>query len=320
MTSKENLLRVIKHDHPAWVPNGTESVVWLPDIVGERPKTAGKDAFGVMWDLNPKAEGGTFPARGGNTIDDIANWRDQLHLPDLDALDWEGVAKWAATIDRDENMLMPIVHMGLFERSYLLLGMEEALICYMIETDEMREMLHAIADYKIALIDHYMETCHPEILWYGDDWGTQTGLFMRPDIWRKTIGAETARIYKHMKQYGVLVCQHSCGKIEAVFGDLVAMGADIWHPCQPCNDLAALKRKYGDRICFMGGIDSQHVLNRPGATPEEVDAEVKRRIDELATGGGYIAAPSHNVPSDEVLLNAMNNAIKKYGRYDMMNQ
>jgi uroporphyrinogen decarboxylase len=94
---------------------------------------------------------------------------------------------------------------------------------------------------------------------------------------------------------------------------MVDMGAQMWNPCQPCNDLARLKRAYGPRIVFCGGIDSQFVLGRPGVTAEEVRAEVRRRIDELADGGGYIAAPSHSVPYDPELLQAMNDEIARYG-------
>ena len=70
-----------------------------------------------------------------------------------------------------------------------------------------------------------------------------------------------------MKHRGILVNQHSCGKIASVFADVVEMGADIVNPCQPCNDLADLKRRFAGRITFCGGIDSQHVLDRPGVTP-----------------------------------------------------
>jgi uroporphyrinogen decarboxylase len=95
---------------------------------------------------------------------------------------------------------------------------------------------------------------------------------------------------------------------------MIEMGADIWNPCQPCNDLAALKEHYAGKICFCGGIDSQFVLHRPGATPAQVRAEVRRRIDEMAAGGGYIAAPSHSVPYDPALIEAMNDEIQDYGR------
>ena len=92
------------------------------------------------------------------------------------------------------------------------------------------------------------------------------------------------------------------------------MGADIWDPCQPCNDLAELKRKYGDRITFRGGIDTQFVLDRPGVTLDEVRAEVRKRIDEMAYGGGYTAEPSHYVKFDPDILDAMNSEIDSYGR------
>jgi uroporphyrinogen decarboxylase len=109
--------------------------------------------------------------------------------------------------------------------------------------------------------------------------------------------------------------QHSCGRIEEVFADMVEIGADMWNPCQPCNDLAMLKTTYGHRMTFMGGIDSQFVLDRPGITPDGVRAEVRKRIDEMAAGGGYIAGPSHGVPYDQDLIDAMNDEIARYGRY-----
>jgi hypothetical protein len=59
-------------------------------------------------------------------------------------------------------------------------------------------------------------------------------------MWRQLVAPHTRRIYDAMKRRGIMINQHSCGKIEAIFEDLVEMGADIWNPCQPCNDLAAL--------------------------------------------------------------------------------
>jgi hypothetical protein len=99
------------------------------------------------------------------------------------------------------------------------------------------------------------------------------------------------------------------------------LGADIWNPCQPCNDLAGLKRQYGDRISFHGGMDSQFVLDRSGVTAAEVRAEARRVIDILAPGGGYIAGPSQRVPRDPVLVAALRDEVKCYGRniYDRQN-
>jgi uroporphyrinogen-III decarboxylase len=314
LTAKQNMLRVIHHDHPQWVPNGMESVVRIQPPVIERPSEAGLDAFGVHWSYEPGAEGGTFPTHDAHTITDLHRWREQITVPDVGALNWDAVARGVAEIDRDECLVSGFVEMGLFERSYLLLGMDEALMAYVTAPALMAELVGVIADYKVELIERFDDVADLDMVWYGDDWGTQDRLFMRPDVWRAILKPHTQRIYDAMKRRGILVNQHSCGRIEAVLRDMVEMGADVWNPCQPCNDLAALKSRYGGRIAFCGGIDSQFVLNRPGATPEEVRAEVRQRIDEMAAGGGYIAAPSHSVPYDPALIEAMDDEIAAYGR------
>lgn len=314
MSPKENLLRVIRHDHPAWVPNGMEATVGLNAPVVERPLDAGHDSFGVHWSLKTDAEGGTYPSHGGHTISELHRWRSQITLPDVAALDWDEVAAQAAAVDRERYLVVGHLPFGMFERSYLLLGMEAALIGYITEPETMRELLEAVADYKIALLRQFHEVARLDMVWYGDDWGTQEQLFLPPAVWRAVVRPPTERFYRCAHELGIMVNQHSCGHIAAVFGDLVEMGAVIWNPCQPCNNLADLKRRYGGRIAFFGGIDSQFVLARPGATEADVRAEVRRRIDELAAGGGYIAAPSHSVPYDPALIAAMNDEIATYGR------
>jgi len=320
MTPKENLLRVIRHEDPRWVPGGMESVVTIWSPVVERTRGDALDAFGVRWSLSEGAEGGTYPAAGGHTVTDLGRWRDDVSIPDVHAADWDATReRLRAALDerpggREASLVQGFVEMGLFERSYLLMGMGEALMAYFARPELMREMLAAIADYKIALIERMDDELDLDVLWYGDDWGTQDRLFMPPDVWRATVGVETRRIHDCAKARGIIVNQHSCGRIEAIFADVVEMGADMWCPCQPCNDLADLKRRFAGRVTFCGGIDSQFVLGRPGVTPDEVRAEVRKRIDEMAAGGGYIAAPSHNVPYDPELLAAMRDEIATYGR------
>lgn len=314
MTAKENLLRAIRRDKPQWVPQGMEATVWISPPVVERPASEGYDAFGVHWSYTADAEGGTYPTLGKRPISDIRRWQQQIHIPDVSALDWAEVEAKVGEIDRQQSLVMGFVEMGLFERSYLLLGMEEALIAYIAEPDLMDALVGAIADYKIALIREFHAHAQLDMVWYGDDWGTQDRLFLPPRVWRQIIKPHTQRIYDCIKEQGLIVNQHSCGKIEAVFGDMAAMGADMWNPCQPCNDLARLKREYGDRMAFCGGIDSQFVLSRPDVTPDEVRAEVRKRIDEMAVNGGYMAEPSHSVPYDPAVLDAMRDEIATYGR------
>ena len=315
MRNKENLLKAIKRQSPEWVPYGMESVLTIGFPVIERPEKAGKDDFGVSWSYKSGAEGGTYPSERDIVIPDIKKWRDHLNLPEIETKNWQSVENSAKNLDRDRYILQGFCEMGLFERSYLLLGMEEALVAYQTDPDDMYDMCEAIADYKIALIEKFHSVAKMDMLWYGDDWGTQINLFISPEIWRKIIKPHTMRIYKCLKDLNVIINQHSCGKIESIFGDICEMGADIWNPCQPCNDLYLMKQKYGDKICFSGGVDSQFVLANPDKTPEDVKKEVIKRINEMALpNGGYITAPSHGVPYDKNKLEAMESSAINYGR------
>ncbi len=322
MNRKENLLRAIKREQPEWVPNGMKDIVCVIPPVVERPIAAGFDDWGVKYGFEKEAEGGTYPLTHGNVIHDIETWREEIKVPDLDALDWTDLTQtWArlpldvAAIDRENTVVMGMVEFGIFERIYMLFGMEEALMYFLTDIDEMKEIAKIVADYKIKLITKFNDAIKLDVVWYGDDWGTQTNLFLPPDIWRKVIKPETKRIYDCMHDLGIIVNQHSCGKIEKIFGDIVENGADMVNPCQPCNDLKMLKSKYGDRISFFGGLDSQFVLNKPGVTAEEVRAEVRKRVGEMKLGGGYVAAPSHEVPYTKEVLDAMDDELNKVGKY-----
>ena len=326
MTPKENLLRVIRRESPEWVPKGMESLVMLspPGKLGieRRRGSAGADCWGVLWACaNPRVD--SYPAHDGWTIRDLHQWRREIQVPDPADADWSVLpVGWTPSertirpedLDRNQHLICGIVEEGVFERACLLLGMENALAAMLTDPETMDELLGCIADYKVELIRRFDEAAALDMLWYGDDWGGQERLLVSPQTWRRLIKPHTKRIYDAARQRGMLVNQHSCGKIEAIFGDLVELGMDIWNFCQPCNDLAALKRAYGDRVTFQGAIDSQHVLDRPGVTPDEVRAEVRRRIDQLAGGGGYIAEPSHGVPYDRDVMQAMRDEIESYGR------
>jgi hypothetical protein len=257
ITPKENLLRVIHHAHPQWVPYGLEGTTLLYPPYTERPDRAGVDSFGVRWEYEAEAEGGTYPAPAGFPITQLANWREQICIPDVDAMDWSNIRLgWhkqpldLSSIDREQNLVCGIVEFGLFERSYLLLGMETALMAYLTEPEAMSDMLGAIADFKIRLIERFHAEAHLDMVWLGDDWGTQENLFLPPRVWRKVLKPHIQRIYDTMKARNILINQHSCGKIESVVPDLVEMGASIWNPCQPCNDLAELNAVLPGRSHF----------------------------------------------------------------------
>jgi uroporphyrinogen decarboxylase len=154
----------------------------------------------------------------------------------------------------------------------------------------------------------------------GDDLGTQTSLLMSPSMYReilKPIHADyIAFIKSHTK---ARIFFHTDGDVFPLLEDFIEIGVDILNPIQTSagkmSDLTTLKRKFGDRLVFCGGIDTHHVL--PKGSPADVRAEVRRVIRELAPGGGFMAAAVHtimnDVPPENVL--AMVDAIEEFGRY-----
>lgn len=111
---------------------------------------------------------------------------------------------------------------------------------------------------------------------------------------------------------------HVCGNIMPIFEDFLEMGASCIHPIEPgCMDLKTVKDLYGDRVCLWGNIDLNYTLTR--GTPEEVEAEVKQRIIDAGTGGGYIMGSGCDLPSYCKVENvrAMADTVKRYGSYPL---
>jgi uroporphyrinogen decarboxylase len=159
-----------------------------------------------------------------------------------------------------------------------------------------------------------------DVILVNDDLGTQAGPMLSPDLYRKRIKPFQRRLFAHLKSVSALpLLFHSCGSVRWAIPDLIEVGVDALNPVQVSAagmDSAALKRDFGRDITFWGGgCDTQHILNR--GTPDEVRAEVKRRISDLAPGGGYVFCQVHNiqpeVPPENVV--AMLEAAGEFGGY-----
>lgn len=157
-----------------------------------------------------------------------------------------------------------------------------------------------------------------DILWIGDDYGTQNGLLFSPDMMRKHFFPKLTAMCGLGHEYGVKVMHHSCGSTKEIWEDLIAAGVDIYDTVQPeaaDMDPAQLKAEFGDRICFHGTISTQQTM--PFGTVEDVAAEVKLRIETVGVNGGFIVAPAHNLQPDTSVENivALYEAVKTYGAY-----
>ncbi len=143
-----------------------------------------------------------------------------------------------------------------------------------------------------------------DMVWLGDDLGAQDSMIMSPETWRALLKPRFATLIAELKQLNpaLKIAYHTDGYVEPVIGDLIEIGVDVLHPVQPASmDPAALKRKFGDHLCFMGSIDVQRTL--PFGSPDDVRREVAERLRTIGKGGGLILAPTHHVQLDTPIEN-----------------
>jgi len=143
-----------------------------------------------------------------------------------------------------------------------------------------------------------------DIFWIGDDYGTQNGLLISPDKWRKLFFQKLKAMCDLGHKYETKVMLHSCGSTQLLWPDLIEAGVDIYDTVQPeaaGMNPAELKNEFGDKICFHGTVSTQKTL--PFCSPQEVAREVRIRIETVGKNGGLILAPAHNIQPDTPIEN-----------------
>ncbi|MCJ7723362.1 MAG: hypothetical protein MUP03_04445, partial [Anaerolineales bacterium] len=181
-------------------------------------------------------------------------------------------------------------------------GMQNLLMDFYDHPEFIQELLNTIADYNIAQVKEALKY-DIDAVYFGDDWGQQRGLQMGPKLWRNFIYPVLERMYRAVHEGGRYVFIHSCGDVDELFDDLIAIGLNCFNPFQPeVMDVTALLQKYRGRLIFHGGLSTQRTL--PYGTVEDVRVET-RRLLEMGQEGGYIFAPAHDVERDVPLENIL---------------
>lgn len=292
MTKREQLLQVYAHKNIGYVPNFFTDFDFLkPETMNERAEAGGKDWFGVEWEFVPLVLAAMVKP-GTKVLTDITKWREQVHFPDLDAIDWEAAAKKeTAGWDRENKISYLMLINGMFERTHALMGFEDAFMAMYDEPEEYQALVDAITDYKVKLIEIMEKYYKPDVLCFHDDYGANDRMLMSPDLWRQFFKAPLKRVIDAAHKAGIIYEHHSCGYIEPIFDELVELGIDAIDPLQITNPIRQLKNKYEHRLTFVGGYDTQNVYDRPGVTEEEIREETKRTMDLMAPGGSFVAFP-----------------------------
>lgn len=210
------------------------------------------------------------------------------------------------------NLFMPM-HENLFE------GMTVARATYYMrkKPEFIRDVLNEFTKALLEMIKRLAEA-GVEVAFYYDDLGMKGRTIFSIQDLQKFIIPCYKKLYQECKKHGMFIVQHSCGYIDEILPHMVDAGLDCIQALEPAAgvNLGHLKETLGDKMSFMGGMDSSRVLNF--GTPKEIEEDVKRCIKAAAIGGGYFAGPSHNilnVPWENVL--AFRAAIEKNRDYPL---
>jgi uroporphyrinogen decarboxylase len=280
------------------------------------------DEWGVVWQRAAYYyDMIDFPLKEVNSLDDINAYQ----IPDpLDPGRFRGLAERAKT-GRELGFVVTLDPLagGIIEMGNSIRGHKNFFTDMAGNQDMADLLLDRITDFFEAFYEGALKEAGKfiDIVFFGDDYGMQSGMLISPRMWRRMIKPRLERLIHKIKNVADVRFQlHSCGAIAPIIPDLIEIGVDILNPLQPSAEgmlLKEFKTKYGDNLVFHGAIDQQETM--PHGTTVEVRNEVITRLSELAPGGGYIVAVSPNIQADVPPENILTlfDSVQELGMYPL---
>ncbi len=321
---QEEMLAQLEVDVRPVFPHATDSSE-LP-LQGEGERLTFRDEWGVKW---------AMPKRGGLYFDIVEHpLADACAASDLAGYPWpdgsdparlRGLREYAVNVAASTQAALTLVPVygGIFESAFWLRGFEDFYRDLGSNSPLVEAILDATLQFRLDYWGRALEEVGDfiDVVVEYDDLGHQSGLLISPDMYRRYLKPRHKQLFEFIKgRSHAAVLLHTCGAIYELIPDLIETGVDILNPIQvsagKMGDTRKLKQEFGTELAFWGGgVDTQSVL--PRGTPQQVKDEVRRRIEDLAPGGGYVFAAVHNIQPDVPPENimAMGEAWKQYGTY-----
>jgi uroporphyrinogen decarboxylase len=289
------------------------------------------DEWQVRYERIEQPAGLMYEARGHPLRN--ATKEDLKYFPWPDPYDparTEGLAERCGSLyEHTDFAIVGRFNTAIFEQALMLRGYEQFLIDLMTNLDFAHTLLDRLTEIAMGMLEVGVRTAgrYLQILRLaGDDMGHQSGTILSPSTFRAVIKPRFRRLYAHARSLldrinpDVKIMAHTDGDVYAIIPDYIDMGLDVLNPVQPRvtnMDHPRLKREFGRRLSFHGGIDIQQLM--PFGTVDEVKRQAKATMRALGVGGGYILAPTHyllpDVPPENIL--ALRDAVVIGGRYPL---
>ena len=200
----------------------------------------------------------------------------------------------------------------LWEKAYMLVGMENMMIYFYTDPDYARTILRNIMDFQMGIARHYIDV-GVEMVFCSDDLGTQRSLLMSEEIINEFLLPEYRRLFSFYRQHGVLIHFHSCGHIEPLLDTFIDLGIDILNPMQAtANNIEnVIKKTYG-KMAINGAISTAVLSDGP---IDAIKEHVAHTIEVLGKNGGYFCSPDQHMPLPDENVAAMHEALAEHRGY-----
>jgi uroporphyrinogen decarboxylase len=225
--------------------------------------------------------------------------------------------------EQGKAVMLKGVLAGIFEMAQRVRGMENCLMDMASNVPLACALFDRLLELKLAFWDMALPRLAGtiDVVSEADDYGTQTSQLISPRMFRELLKPRLKILFTRIRRLApaAKLFFHSCGNVRPLLPDLIELGIDVLNPVHiraHGMEPAALKRDFGQSIAFWGGgVDTQQVL--PFGTPQQVRDDVKRNLEALAPGGGYVFNTVHNIQADVPAPNiiAMLETLREFGRY-----
>ena len=247
----------------------------------------------------------SYPLQHIENVEQVENYL----WPKIEWFDFDSILKQIEELEEDDEYSIKIPGGSVLENSWFMRGMDRFLMDLVVNQEMANKIMEKVLSFWISIISESNKAAKGRIdmVNFGDDVGGQEGMLISMDIWRKMIKPWHEKIIAKSHDLGLKTNYHSCGSIKPIIEDLVGIGLDVLNPLQfspkgfPPPE--KLKTRYGERLCFEGGMDVQTVL--PFYSAEEIEKEAEKLIRVLGKNGGYIINSSHRIQPDTKPENIM---------------
>ncbi|MBQ1892166.1 MAG: uroporphyrinogen decarboxylase [Firmicutes bacterium] len=305
LTARENMRRCVKNEGPDRYVNQYEALKPMSTPLAfhnPRPRRGEADkvnAWGVTYSYPMNVPAG-FPVHTPDklVVKDIENWRDYVKAPSLDwpEEEWEKMEAAYASVDRTKAYACTFVTPGIFEQTHHLCSIDQVLLYYMINEEEMTDMIKYITEWELKFAEKFINRLHPDAILHHDDWGSETNTFLRPSMFDDYFLEPYKQIYGYYHDHGVeLIIHHSDSYGANIVPEMIEMGIDVWQGPMHTNNVPELVKKWGKQITFMGEIDNKFV-DFDNATYDDCVKAARNAIESVGTMEGFIPCITQGGP------------------------